>query len=194
MPSKWHAIEHHRGLWTSTDANKHRFLLEMRNLQNQVLPQWCMLGDFNVIFRADQKNNGQVNTRLMNSFRTTLDNLELKELKPHGRKFTWSNETDNPTFTKIDHIFVTKDWELARPNSFLQALSTSASDHYPMLLMRSPDQHYRKFRFETFWIKLPRFRELVQSSWDKPITSTDKVCLLHIKLSRLAKALKKWSI
>jgi hypothetical protein len=176
------------------DADKHQFLLEMRNLQNQVLPQWCMLGDFNVIFRADQKNNGQVNTRLMNSFRTTLDNLELKELKPHGRKFTWSNETDNPTFTKIDHIFVTKDWELARPNSFLQALSTSASDHYPMLLMRSPDQHYRKFRFETFWIKLPRFRELVQSSWDKPITSTDKVCLLHIKLSRLAKALKKWSI
>lgn len=52
----------------------------------------------------------------MNSFKMALDDLDLKEMKPHGRRFTWSSETDNPTFTKIDHIFVTEDWELARPN------------------------------------------------------------------------------
>jgi hypothetical protein len=40
---------------------------------------------------------------------------------------------------------------------------------------------------------LPGFRDIVQASWDKPIQSDDKVRALHVELSGLAKALKKWS-
>jgi hypothetical protein len=184
-------------LWTLTgvygpqhDVDKQRFMLEMRTISTAVLPQWCILGDFSLIFRADQKSTGRVNRRLMDCFKSALDNLELKELKPHGRQFTWSSETANPTFTKIDHIFVTKDWELARPDAFVHALSTSASYHCPLLLMRLPVQHCRCFRFETYWTILPGFRDIVQATWDKPFQSDDKVRVLHVKLSRLAKALK----
>jgi hypothetical protein len=74
-------------LWTLTrvygpqhDVDKQRFMLEMRTISTAVLPQWCILGDFNLIFRADQKSTGRVNRRLMNSFKSALDDLELKEL------------------------------------------------------------------------------------------------------------------
>lgn len=117
--------------WTPTgvygpqhDHDKECFILEIKNLQPALLPQWCILGDFNLIFRADHKSTCNINRRLMNCFKSALDYLELKEMKPQGHRFTWSTETDNPTFTRIDHIFVTREWELTWPNSYFQALST----------------------------------------------------------------------
>lgn len=37
----------------------------------------------------------------------------------HGRCFTWSNEREVPTLTKIDRALVSVDWELNNPNSLL---------------------------------------------------------------------------
>lgn len=147
------------------DSDKQRFMLEMRDLQPTLLPQWCILGDFNLNFWADQKSNSQINIRLMNSFKAALDDMELKEMKPHGRRFTWSSEADTRIFTRIDHIFVTKDWELATPSSYVQALSTSASYHCPLLLTALPVQRQVKLRFEAFSTRLPGFLEFVQANW-----------------------------
>lgn len=119
--------------------------------------QWMILGDFNLIYQAADKNNNRVNRRLMNTFKAVLDDLELKELHLNGRRFTWSSETDNPTLSQIDHIFCTRDWELAHP-----AISTSDSDHCPMLLTCVPFHiPYEGFRFESSWTRLPGFMELV---------------------------------
>src|SRR4051812_34860682 len=52
----------------------------------------------------------------------------------HGRRFTWTNERDNPVMTKIDRVLVSVDWELNRPDVLLQALSTNISDHAPLHL------------------------------------------------------------
>jgi hypothetical protein len=41
-------------------------------------------------------------------------------------------------------------------------------------------------------LTLPDFKEIVALSWAAPVAATNKARLLHIKLSRLAKALKKW--
>jgi hypothetical protein len=56
---------------------------------------------------------------MMNQFRTLLDELKVKELQLHDRRFTWTSGTTNPSQTKIDHVFVTKDWELAHPSCYL---------------------------------------------------------------------------
>jgi hypothetical protein len=47
----------------------------------------------------------------MSSFHANLEELEVKELQLHGRRFTWTSGTENPTQTKIDHVFSTKEWE-----------------------------------------------------------------------------------
>jgi hypothetical protein len=48
------------------------------------------------------------------------------------------------------------------------------------------------FRFESYWLKLPGFQEVVQQAWCKPLNATDAIRRLHIKLARTAKALKHW--
>lgn len=96
--------------------------------------------------------------------------------------------------TKIDHIFCTRDWELANTDCFVQAISSSMSDHCPMLLTCSPFRHRdRSFKFESYWLRMPGFLEVVSQAWTRQVRSDDKIRHMHIKLSRTARALKKWS-
>jgi hypothetical protein len=39
---------------------------------------------------------------------------------------------------------------------------------------------------------MPSFHELVQNSWAQPVTAANKAMILHIKLVRLAKLLRRW--
>ena len=43
----------------------------------------------------------------MGAFRATIDHLRLKEIKLNGRRFTWSNQQENPTLTRIDKLLCT---------------------------------------------------------------------------------------
>jgi endonuclease/exonuclease/phosphatase family metal-dependent hydrolase len=131
-----------------------------------VQSSWLLMGDFNLIYRVCDKTNHRLNQRLMSQFRTVLEELELKELHLHNRRFTWSSGTANPTLSKIDHVFMSKEWELAIPDCYLQALSTSASDYCPMLISCTPfARKYHGFRFEPSWLHMPGFHELVHQSW-----------------------------
>jgi hypothetical protein len=135
-----------------------------------------------------------VNRRPMNNFRSAINELEIKEIHLQGWKYTWSSGTATPTMTKIDHIFATREWELAYPHYHLQALSSSVSDHCSMLLTCTPFQRkYKGFRFEMCCLSLPGFMDLVNQSWTALVLAGNKARLLHIKLSRLAKDLRKWN-
>jgi exonuclease III len=90
-------IQHRTDLtsWTITvvyspqgDAAKLEFLQEIKQIKQRAYSKWLILGDFNLICRASDKNTGRVNRRLMSSFSHILDELELKELHLHGRRFT----------------------------------------------------------------------------------------------------------
>ena len=63
-----------------------------------------MGGDFNLIYRAEEKNNSNVD-RAMGCFRRFLNDLELKELELRGKKFTWSIERTAPTLVWLDECF-----------------------------------------------------------------------------------------
>jgi len=127
----------------------------------------------------------------MASFKAVIDDLNLKERGLNGRRFTWSNEQDNMTLTRIDRLFCTTDWELTFPTCFLHSLLSLMSDHTPLLLQGELEHcHNRTFRFENFWVKMDGFRDLVEQVWSKPVHS-----LLPIKwlqLARVAKGLKRW--
>ncbi|XP_073363332.1 uncharacterized protein [Aegilops tauschii subsp. strangulata] len=102
----------------------------------------------------------------MGKFRDFVDDHELKEMYMHGRRFTWSNERDTPTLTKIDRILISVDWELDNAEYLLQALSTGVSDHAPLLLTTSVGFcPKRRFRFELFSTRLDGFEEAVREAW-----------------------------
>jgi hypothetical protein len=175
------------------EGDKMQFLQELRDIRPTAHERWVLLGDFNLICRMSDKSNNNVNRRLLNQFGQVLEVLEMKELHLHDHLFTWTSGTRAPTQTKIDHIFVTKDWGLMYTNGHLQAGATSISDHCPMVLTCNPFHiRYRGFRFESFWLQMPEFRDLVAESWAKLVSTANKARTLHIKLARLAKILKHW--
>ena len=156
----------------------------------------CMAGDFNLIAEAKDKSNANINRGLLNAFRRFIDDAELQDLYLHGHRYTWSNEQLNVTMVRLDHVLVSEEWAYQHPSSLLEALSSVASDHCPLLLnCNNSFRPCRRFRFENCWTKLEGFETGVQSAWNTPVNAyeNDPILKLHIKLSRTAKALKSWS-
>jgi hypothetical protein len=115
------------------------------------------------------------------------------EVDLRGRAYTWSNEQNDPTFTRIDRVFGSLEWHLLFPNIDLHALSTLASDHAPLLLTgNAARQNYSGFHFESFWVNMPAFYDIVKAAWAQPVNTQDPILRMHVKLLRTAKALKLW--
>ena len=175
------------------DADKYAFIEELHGLTTSRPARWLILGDFNLIYRAGDKNNGRLNRRLMGKFKSALDALRLRELRLTGKKFTWSNEQATPTMTRIDRFFCSDGWDTSFPSAILQPLPSVLSDHSPLLLIgEATFPKARCFRFEAFWTRMEGFQEVVTAAWVKPVHSLSAVRRLHIKLARVAKALKAW--
>lgn len=59
-------------------------------------------------------------------------------------------------------MFASVDWFAAFLNHVLKSLSSDCSDHCSLLLQLQATAGFkRRFRFESFWTKLPGFDEVV---------------------------------
>ncbi|XBI55934.1 hypothetical protein VPH35_037635 [Triticum aestivum] len=84
------------------DHEKIAFLQEIRDVRANCAGPWMLCGDFNLIYRDEDKNNGNINRRMMGRFRRVINDLALKEVYLNGRRYTWSNEQTRPRwFTSI---------------------------------------------------------------------------------------------
>jgi exonuclease III len=177
------------------DLEKKMFIRELRRIKQAVLPKWLLLGDFNLIYKVQDKNNDRLDQRLMLTFRRALNHLEVKEIELIGRKFTWTNSHESPTMTRIDRAFAIAEWEESYVHPTAQSLSSSVSDHCPLLITSlAPTRPQPKFRFESLWTDMDGYQECVKEAWTKPVPANkNPFATLHIKLSRAAKALKSWS-
>jgi hypothetical protein len=178
----------------TVEALKPAFLAELRTFRAAVGGPWAITGDFNLILDARDKNNANLNRRSMANFRALVNDLELKEACLLGRRYTWSNERDQPTLVRIDRWFASVGWDELYPNATLTALSSSLSVHRPLLMSTAVMlASKRRFCFERFWTRLEGFGDAVASSWANPSSAPDPLRCLDLKLRRLAKDLKRWS-
>lgn len=169
------------------DAQKVLFLEELRNLHAARTGPWLVGGDFNLIYRAADKNNNNVNRAMMGRFRRFLNEVELKEIELLGRRFTWSNERSAPTLVRLDHAFCTQEWETIYLDYILQSSADGISDHCPLILsLRCNNNGKRRFHFESFWPKMQGLQEAVQAAW----SSAGEV---GGPLERLAAKLQSWN-
>ena len=151
-------------------------------------------GDFNLITDPEDKNQGVLHHSMMRRFRRTLSLLELKEVYLNGRRFTWSNERQQPTMEKLDRVFSTVDWEERFPDAFLSANSSGPSDRCPLVLSLAPDlQMGRRFQFQSFWTKAEGFLDVVQEAWSSVEQEINPFKRLDLKLRATAKSLARWS-
>jgi hypothetical protein len=80
------------------------------------------------------------------------------------------------------------------PDCHLQALSSDASDHYPLLLQTRMATHAKpRFHFEAFWPKSEGYLEAVARGWTCPDTVTDPLRRLEAMMHNLKKELQRWS-
>lgn len=56
------------------------FFAELKDQKSQQGTKWIVLGDFDEIYRARDKNRGNINKTRLNNFKGVLNNHELKEL------------------------------------------------------------------------------------------------------------------
>lgn len=173
------------------DREKLEFLDELRSIRSVVSDKWLIIGDFNMILTADDKNNSNLNRRLMGAFRDMVQDMELKELNLKGRKFTWGSDS---TQTRIDRAFCTIEWDLMLPGCVLQAQLSLVSDHCPLLIVgRDTVPLFRGFRFESFWPRMEGFKEVVTQAWAQPLDIQNPFLRLHTKLQRTATKLRAWA-
>jgi hypothetical protein len=176
------------------DQDRVLFLEELKACRDMSPNPWLLCGDFNMIYRERDKNNGRLDRRCMRRFRAFLDMVLLQEIELRNKRFSWSNERDNPTLVLLDRVFADVGWLGAFPRHSLKALSMDCSDHCPLLLTLSAfEGGKRRFRFESVWTKFLEFQEVVQRSWATPVPRADPFQVLDQKFRSLAMELKRWS-
>jgi hypothetical protein len=173
-----------------SDQAKLEFLAELRGIRSGGLGPWLVCRDFNLIYKAADKNNHRLNRRLMAVFRNVL---QLSELHLHGRLYTWSNEQIHPTLMRIDRAFTCLAWCDLFPHHRLRAAASSCSDHASLILhtdISTPAKS--RFMFESIWSKFPGYLDVVKEGWQCDLQHTDSFRLDH-KFRNTAKSLKRWS-
>jgi exonuclease III len=175
------------------DDDKISFMTELTERRSLCPGPWMVLGDFNLIMYASEKSNDNLDRAMMARFRRFAQCLELRDLYMHGRKFTWSNERELPTMTRIDRALVSIDWDLQYPDVLMQALSSTLSDHAPLHISLSAAlRPKRRFRFELFWLKIEGFDHAVKEAWVCDQSIVDPFRRLDALFRNAAEALQAW--
>lgn len=152
------------------DTSKEQFLNELAAAAPLSGEPWLLNGDFNMIYEARDKSTPNLHRRIMGRFRRALDFAGLREIKCKNRRYTWSNEREDPVFCSIDKFFCNLEWESLMPNHMLMAAATTVSDHCRLLLSSSVSPaRPARFKFESFWPAFPRFHETVTRAWDRQV-------------------------
>jgi hypothetical protein len=146
------------------NEDKINFLQELRDIRVDCQGPWMLCGDFNLIYQAADKNNTNLDRRMMGIFRRLINDLLLKEIYLNGHRYTWSNEQSPPTLVRLDRVLCTTDWEEAHGECHLRCLASVISDHSPLLLDCCPmPATHRRFHFEDYWLRLDGFQDMVRS-------------------------------
>jgi hypothetical protein len=95
--------------------------------------------------------------------------------------------------SKLD-TFCNEGWDIHFDTHIMHALSSSLSDHYPLLLFNSVSPRMpRFFFFENFCVRIPRFADLVQEVWTAPNSAPGAPPYPLSQACEDGQSIKKWS-
>ena len=172
----------------------------IKNLSSKCELPWVIIGDFNELLHANEKEGGNVRPEgQMKVFRDAIDSCELREMGYSGSDFTWSRRLGARGWIceRLDRAFVLTNWAAMFPTSKLFHVANSVSDHCILILKSAnPARKRRKksklFRFESMWLRDEGCSGVVNDAWDRGrIRGTDWP-LLHC-LEECRTSLSKWN-
>jgi hypothetical protein len=137
---------------------------------------WMLCGDFNLIYRDEDKNNSNLDWRMMGRFYHCINALALKEVYLNRRCYTWTNGQTPPTLVLLDRVLCTSDWEEIASECHLRCLTSMVFDHNLLMLDCSPMMStHHHFHFEDYWLHLVGFQDTVSMAW-LSVNDADPLC------------------
>ena len=153
---------------------------------------WCVGGNFNVV-RFPSERMGSVGfSPGMYDFSDFISDNGLIDIPLSGGNYTWSNNREMVSMSRIDRFLYTADWEEGFITISQKRLVRLTSDHFPIMLeCGSIPRGRRPFRFENMWLKADGFLERVCNWWGSYQFSGTASYVLANKLKALKEDLKK---
>ncbi|XP_019423314.1 PREDICTED: uncharacterized protein LOC109332721 [Lupinus angustifolius] len=154
---------HRRVLWA-----------EIRDIMAAIPGLWCCIGDFNVIFGANEHRGPVVPPRLPSEeFKSFFDGSNLIHLLTRGAQLTWTNKRRGNALTekRLDRCLCNADWLASWNEIFCCTLTRISSDHYPLLFSFSSSSISRiyAFRFHGMWLHHLDCKRVVAEVWHSDI-------------------------
>lgn len=87
-----------------------------------------------MIREEGDKNNDNVDYRLMDTFNDFIGSQQLRKLKRSGQRYTWTNKQDKPIMVNLDRVLFSTGWEEKFPLSISWSLTRVGSDHSPIII------------------------------------------------------------
>ncbi|XP_074346129.1 uncharacterized protein LOC141684888 [Apium graveolens] len=143
----------------------------IRSLASSSQLPWCIFGDFNdMLYLEDKKGKHLHPQRLLNGFKSAIEDCNLSELELKGGNFTWekSKGTSDWVREKLDKAFATDSWWHMFPLCTLSVSHTIVSDHDPInieLVNTVISKKQFRFKFENTWLKEAKFQTKVAEFW-----------------------------
>ncbi|XP_078149515.1 uncharacterized protein LOC144544851 [Carex rostrata] len=131
----------------------------------------------------------------MDSFNDLISSLQVIEIQLQNRQYTYCNKRPNPSFSKLDRIFVSTEVSLQFPLISLMALEMSVSDHTPLLLTCKHPQSVRKpLRLEKAWFRYPQMRSIIQRIWQQIETQSESRNDFQSRCNQMHNELRQWHL
>jgi hypothetical protein len=116
------------------------------------------------------------------------------EIPLSGRRCTWSNNQEDPTFELLDRILVSPTWEEKFPIVTVATLTRDLSDHTPLLITTVERPKIPPiFRFENFWFGREGLVDLVGQVWRQTYRGKSIEEIWAKRFRILHKKLKGWN-
>ncbi|XP_074369753.1 uncharacterized protein LOC141711250 [Apium graveolens] len=143
----------------------------LKHLASQSQLLWCILGDFNDIMFAHEKNGGRPHPSvLLEGFSNTVNECGLIEISSSGSAYTWERSRGTVRWIqeKLDRGLANHEWRNMFSTAEVRVLEVSTSDHLPLYLELNRTMYTPKvrcFKFENVWIREDECKKVIQESW-----------------------------
>lgn len=143
---------------------------KLKQLSTTSTLPWIVIGNFNEIIGMSEGGSARPRQQMSN-FVNTINYYGLRDTGFVGPKYTWwyVRRDGEQIWEQLDRALATTEWLTLFPEAKLHHLTSSVSNHSPLLLKLFQKRRRRPkklFCFESMWIKDPRCEEVVVEAWN----------------------------
>uniref|UniRef100_A0A803NT74 Reverse transcriptase domain-containing protein n=1 Tax=Cannabis sativa TaxID=3483 RepID=A0A803NT74_CANSA len=184
-------------------AEKERFWKELGDYVCNCKLPLVLMGDLNGTMEDSECLNYSRRSNIARysfDLRRSVHRSGLIDLGFLGVKFTWFKKGSSSTGgtclkrARLDRALASVEWRLAWPNAIVNHLTSSSSDHNPILLDTNGGRHCSKpqFKYELMWERDPRVFWVVKKAWIES-THVNPMVNIYRKLKTTKDHLRKWN-